>query len=131
MANEKIYKDLDLSFDINPLTGDIGKKVGIDAIRQSLRNIVQYKIFEKPYNATFDVGVKSLLFENKSIGFQTFLEKRIRTLIESYEPRVIINDVLVKSGNNDNAIKITVYFTPRETQTQDSLELFLGKYNAR
>ena len=48
MAKEQIYKDLDLTFDINPLTGDISKKVGVDAIKQSLKNLILYNIFEKP-----------------------------------------------------------------------------------
>jgi len=126
---ENIYKDLDLNFDVNPLTGDIGKKKGIDAIKQSLKNILLYNIFEKPYSTQFDIGIRNLLFENRGKGFETYLRSRINILIKSYEPRVVLNDVVVKSGRDENSVSISVYYTAKETQSKDSLELFLGKYN--
>jgi len=131
MAKEQIYKDLDLTFDINPLTGDVSKKVGVDAIRQSLKNLVLYNIFEKPYSTEFDIGLRNLLFENKGKGFENYLKNRVKILIESYEPRVYLNDVVVKGGIDSNSVEISVYYTPIETQTKDTLELFLGKYNGR
>lgn len=129
MATEKIYKDIDLEFSANPLTGDVSKKVGVDAIKQSLKNILLYNIYEKPYNTRFDVGVRYLLFENKGSGFSVFLRNRIKVLIETYEPRVILNNVIVKHNMDNNSVSITLYYTPIESQTQDTLELFLGKYN--
>lgn len=129
MAKEQIYKDLDLTFDVNPLSGDLTKKFGVDAIKQSMKNIILYNIFEKPYSSEFDVGLKNLLFENRGSGFRNFLEKRVRILLEAYEPRVTIQRVLVKSGQNDNSVSISVYYIPKETQNKDTLELFLGKYD--
>lgn len=129
MAKEIIYKDIDLSFDANPLTGDIGKKTGGDAIRQSLRNILLYNIFEKPYFTELDIGLRSLLFQNKTSGFVNFLRKRITILVKTLEPRVELNDVVVKAGNDSDTVVVTVYYTPKETQSKDTLEFFLGKYN--
>jgi len=126
---EIIYKDLDLNFDINPLTGDIGKKKGVEAIKDSLKNILLYNIFEKPYSTQFDIGVRNLLFENKGKAFETFLRSRINILITSYEPRVILNNVVVKTGKNENDVTVSIYYTAKETQSKDTLELFLGKYN--
>lgn len=125
---ELIYKDIDLTFDINPLTGDVSKKTGVDAIKQSLKNLVLYNIFEKPYSPQFDIGIRNLLFENKGKGFESYLKSRVRTLIEAYEPRVYLNDVMVKAGVDADTVMISVYYTPKETQTKDTLELFLGKY---
>lgn len=129
MSKEQKYKDIDLDFSPNPLTGDISKKTGTAAIRDSLKNILQYSIYEKPYNKEFDIGVKNLLFENKGFGFAEFLKGRIKSLLIAYEPRVILNNVLVTSDMNDNNLKITIYYTPVESQSKDSLELFLGRYN--
>jgi phage baseplate assembly protein W len=129
MAKEQIYKDIDLSFDVNPLTGDIGKKSGLDAIKQSLRNILLYNIFEKPYFTELDIGLRNLLFQNKTSGFGNYLKARVKILIKTLEPRVIINDVVVKAGKDSDTVVITVYYTPKETQTKDTLEFFLGRYN--
>ena len=129
MAKEQIYKDLDLNFDINPLTGDVGSKLGRDAIKQSLKNLVLYNAFEKPYSTEFDIGLRNLLFENKGKGFENYLKTRVKILIEAYEPRVYLNDVVVKGGDDSNSVEISIYYTPIETQTKETLELFLGKYN--
>jgi phage baseplate assembly protein W len=129
MAKEKIYKDIDLNFEPNPLSGDVDSLIGVNAIKQSLKNIVLYNIFEKPYSSEFDIGLRNLLFENKGHGFQNFLRKRVRILIEAYEPRVILNDVLVKFITERNSMQISVFYTVKETQTPESLEFFLGKYN--
>jgi phage baseplate assembly protein W len=132
MAKEQIYKDIDLNFDINPLTGDISRKTGVDAIKQSLRNILLYNVFEKPYSTHFDVGLRRLLFENRGKGFENYLKKRVGILIKTYEPRVYLNDVVIKGSPQNNSINITIQFTPVETQTKDTLEFFLGRYiNAR
>jgi len=129
MVTQKVYKDLDLSFDINPLTGDVGKKVGIAAIQQSLKNILLYNIFEKPYFNELNIGLRHLLFENKGAGFANYLKNRIIVLIKTLEPRVVVNDVLVKQKEDTNTIVITVYYTAKEAQTSDTLEFFLGRYN--
>lgn len=129
MAKEKIYKDIDLNFEPNPLSGDVDSLIGVNAIKQSLKNLLLYNIFEKPYSSHFDIGVRNLLFENKGHGFQNFLRKRVRILIEAYEPRVVLNDVLVKFISERNSMQISVFYTVKETQTPESMEFFLGKYN--
>lgn len=129
MAKEKIYKDIDLNFEANPLSGDVDNLIGVNAIKQSLKNLLLYNIFEKPYSSHFDIGVRNLLFENKGHGFQNFLRKRVRILIEAYEPRVLLNDVLVKFAPERNSMQISVFYTVRETQTPETMEFFLGKYN--
>lgn len=126
---EQIYKDIDLDFSANPLTGDLSKKTGISAIKQSIRNILSYAVYEKPYNVEFDVGLKKLLFENKGSGFIQFLKSRIKIIVSVYEPRVVVNDVSVVPKMDSNELKVTLYYTPKETQTKDSLEIFLGRYN--
>lgn len=126
---EQIYKDIDLSFTANPLTGDISKKTGNSAIKQSLRNILSYSVYEKPYNSEFDIGLKKLIFENKGSGFIQFIKSRIKLIVQTYEPRVIVNNVMVTANIDDNQLKVKLFYTPIETQSTDSLEIFLGRYN--
>jgi len=52
MANVKekqsrVFKDIDLSFTANALTGDIGKKLNANAIKQSVKSLLLTKPHEK------------------------------------------------------------------------------------
>ena len=46
----KIYKDFDLSFSINPITGDLGTKSDVNAIQQSIKTLINTNFFERPFN---------------------------------------------------------------------------------
>ena len=43
----RIYKDLDLSFTANALSGDIGKKFDVNAVKQSVKSLLLTKPSEK------------------------------------------------------------------------------------
>ncbi len=45
----RLYSDLDLSFNINPITGDIGKKVDVNSVRQAMEILLKTKYREKPF----------------------------------------------------------------------------------
>ena len=50
MANEtlkisRLYKDLDLSFTRNTVTGDVSKKIDVNAVKQSLNILMQTNFY--------------------------------------------------------------------------------------
>ena len=47
ISRQPDYSDLDLDFQINPITGDINKKKGADAVKRSIRNLVFTSYYEK------------------------------------------------------------------------------------
>ena len=36
----RIYSDIDMDFNVNAVTGDIGKKLDVNAVKQSLKNLI-------------------------------------------------------------------------------------------
>ena len=94
------WVDLDLAFMAKPgslvgdvMKGDVYKKKDTAAVMQSVRSIVLTNFYEKPFNPSFGSNVRSMLFENKENYSEGMLRERIKTSIEQYEPRAIVEKV--------------------------------------
>ena len=108
------FKDISLSFKRHPVTNDIAVLKNADAIKRSVRNLVQTIPNERFFNSTIGSEVKNLLFENAP-GFIDFctaaiIEKQILTTIENYEPRVTNLEVNVEPRPDTNEFEVNVIF---------------------
>lgn len=90
---KRIYKDIDMSFKPNVLTKDVGKKFDVNAVKQSLKNVLMTQKGEKPFNPNYGSGIYDLLFEPMDYLVSSVMQKEIETTIENYEPRVELIDV--------------------------------------
>ena len=114
MAVQRIsraFKDISLSFDMHPVTKDIAVLKNEDAVKRSIRNIVQTIPFERFFTPTFGSDVRTNLFDFVDFGSATVLEEQIRIAINNDEPRAsnVTVDVLPKV--NINSFEISVYFS--------------------
>ena len=113
MAVQRIsraFKDFSLSFYMLTVTNDITAIKNSDAIRRSIRNIVQTVPSERFFNPDFGSEVKSSLFEFVDIGTASVLESQIRIAIENFEPRVTNYTVEVNPRPDLNSFEVTVFF---------------------
>jgi len=104
------FKDISLSFDRHPVTNDILVIKNADAIKKSVRNIVQTIPSERFFNPIFGSEVKTSLFEFVDFGTASLLERQIITAIENYEPRINNINVDVLPRADQNAFEITISF---------------------
>ena len=92
---DKTYIDISLSFEANPLNGDITTLRNVRAIDNSLKNIIMTYPLEMPFNAEFGSQVTTLMFDPVDFATSGILELEIRAAIESFEPRVEIVNIHV------------------------------------
>jgi len=104
------FKDISLSFDMHPVTKDILVLTNENAIKRSIRNIIQTVPSEKFFNSTFGSDVKTTLFEFIDFGTASLLQKQVEIAINNYESRVNKVKVEVDPKPNDNAFEINVFF---------------------
>ena len=108
------FKDISLSFKRHPVTNDIAVLKNADAIKRSVRNLVQTIPNERFFNSTIGSEVKNLLFENApgfiDFGTAAIIEKQILTTIENYEPRVSNLEVNVEPRPDTNEFEVNVIF---------------------
>lgn len=106
----RAFKDISLSFDKHPVTNDILALKNEDAIKRSVRNIVNTVPSERFFNPIFGSDVKVNLFEFIDFGTASVLQKQIQTAIENYEPRISNLLIGVNPKPEQNEFEITVSF---------------------
>ena len=74
----KKYKDLNLNFSRHPITKDVRPITDAAAVKRSVRNLVQYGFFEKPFHPEIGSGIRDLLFENITPFTAAALERKIK-----------------------------------------------------
>ena len=106
----RIYKDLNLNFGIHPVTKQINTLTDAAAVKRSVRNLVQYGFYEKPFHPEIGSGVRDLLFENMTPITAQVLSQKIQDVITNFEPRALLAGVEVIPRMDTNEYQVTVEF---------------------
>ena len=104
------FKDISLSFDPHPVTKDLPVLRNENAIRRSVRNLVQTIPGERFFNPILGSGVRGLLFDFVDVGTADSVREEILTTIENFEPRVNNVKVQVDPKPDDNSFNVTIFF---------------------
>jgi len=107
-SNAVEYKDLDFLFKSNPNTGDIGTKKDINAVKQSVLNILHTNHGEKLFAPLFGANLRAYLFENNGLLTSIAMADSIKEAISNYEPRVIVLNVKIDNQPDLNKVAITL-----------------------
>ena len=105
------FKDISLSFKVNPINYDLIGLKNENAIARSIRNIVLTSPGEKFFNPRFGSEVSSSLFENMDEGIASRISFQIRESLEIYENRIRISEVRVNPNYEANEYNVTIIYT--------------------
>lgn len=115
---EYVYSDLDFIFGPSPLytmqglSGDVVRKFDVEAIKQSVINIVMTNNYERPWKPDMGGNVRSALFENYEDGWAVYeLKEKIQSQLRKYEPRVDLKNVLLEFDEDYLELNIEIVFT--------------------
>ena len=106
MAKQK-YLDLDFSFSRHPRTSDVSRKSDANSIKQALVALIKTQNFERPFHPEIGCQVYSLLFEQRTPGVFSAIERTIRYTIQNFEERVELIDVKVSGQGNTLFVTLT------------------------
>lgn len=105
----RVWKDLNLNFGIHPITDDINRVYDVDAVKRSVKHLVLTDFGERPFQPWLGSNIRALLFENLNPFTVSVLRTTIETLLENFEPRVILYDLEINDAIS-NTLRITIYF---------------------
>lgn len=106
----KSFKDLSMSFQVNPINYDLIAIKNETAIARSIRNLVLTYPGERFFNQNLGSKVSRSLFENIDDISASVIKDEIENTINNYEPRVDLIDVLVDPDYDNNNFNVTVNY---------------------
>jgi len=121
------YRDLNTSFKVHPLYGDVRPLTDLDAIKNSIKNILLTRKGEKPFNPRFGCNLKSYLFEPADPITKASMEREIRYSIGDQEPRVELKEVVINDDPDENAYYITITVMVLNQQQTTDVEIYLER----
>lgn len=129
MLNKKqLYSDIPFFLSKNPFTRDINLVKGVNAIKQSVKNIVLTARREKPFNFLFGGNPRDFLFEN--INSERLLEckYRIANTLNTFESRIVVREIFVTPNVLDpNQVDIMVVYNILSTGVVDFIVISLER----
>ena len=128
IVSADVYRDIKIANNmiIHPVTGDVMIASDIDAIKNSVKNIVLTEIGTRPFNPEFGTRVTNLLFENIDLITQRQITTEIENGIRKFEPRITNFNIKVIANPDTNSYDISILFQSQYSQTGD-IKFILNK----
>lgn len=124
---ESEYKDLDLSLKLHPERGDILPLRDVAAIKNAIKNILNTRPGEKPFDANFGCNLFGFLFEPDDIITRAAIRKSIVDSLTEFEPRFRITEVAI--GSADNSYNVTISGTIINSQRDIDINLLIKRFS--
>ena len=117
----RAFKDISLSFTPHPVTKDLTILKNENAIKKSVRNLVQTIPTERFFNSAIGSEVRDSLFDFVDFGTASVIQNQIQITLENFEPRIDDVSVEVQPKPDTYEFEVTVFFTivGQDTPTQE------------
>jgi phage baseplate assembly protein W len=123
----KIYSDIDFTFTKKPVTGDVALSFDDQAVIRSIRNLLSTNHFDRPFNPDLGSNLNAILFEMVSPLSAASLEREIATMIDNYEPRARVNEIIVTPLPDKNAYNVSLSFYIENATLPTTVTLILER----
>lgn len=123
----RLYKDFDLDFGKNAVTGDLDKLLDVKAVKQAMQNLIMTRPFERFFHPELGSNLMNSLFEPMTVFTSASIETQIKQLFFNYEPRVDINAVYCEPMYDQNEYKVEIRFNIVGINEPQELQLTLER----
>ena len=121
------FKDLDLDFGLNSVTKDVNKLTDAEAIKRSVRNLINLNNYEKPFRPEIGSGIRGLLFEPMTELTSHFMQVKIAEILNQFEPRISVSNIIINNQEDRNAYSVSIHFLIKGTQEPVVVDTFLER----
>ena len=112
------YTDLDLFFGRKTSDNDVRKVTDAQAVKRSIRNLVQLNTYDKPFHPEISGGVREMLFEPMSPITAVIIARKVEDVINNFEPRARLVSVRSIPDLDRNAYEISIEFYVVNAETE-------------
>jgi len=127
IESTRTFRDLDLNFDIHPITKDINTYKNEYAIINSVKNLVLTNHYERPFRPEIGSSIRRLLFENIDSIVAAQLERAVTETVNNFEPRAKISKVVAVADFDNNGYKMQLEFFIINSTSPITINFFLER----
>ena len=104
------YRDLDLDFGRNTVTNDVNKLTDVEAVKRSVRNLINTSHFERPFHPEIGSSVRAMLFEPMTPLTALNLQRKVQEVLINFEPRIKLVQIVSNPNIDSNSYDLRIYF---------------------
>jgi phage baseplate assembly protein W len=123
----RIFTDLDALFQAHPTTGDVTIRGNDRAIKFAVKSLVLTSNYERLFHGEIGTPIRKLLFEQFDDITVILIRESVVNVLFNYEPRILVQDVVIVDDRDKNAINISIIYTIRATNTVSSTSVTLSR----
>ncbi len=106
----KQYTDLDLDFGRNSVTNDVNKLTDVEAVKRSVRNLINTSHFDRPFHPEIGSSVRAMLFELMTPLTALNLQRKVQEVLINFEPRIKLVQIVSNPNIDSNSYDLRIYF---------------------
>lgn len=106
----KEFKDLSMTFQVNPLNYDLITLKNVTAISRSIQNLIFTYPGERFFNENLGSKMGRSLFETLDDVSASIIKDEIQSTIRNYEPRANLISVDVSPNYENNEFNVTINY---------------------
>ena len=123
----RIYKDLDLDFGRNRVTNDVNRLTDVEAVKRSVRNLINTNHYERPFHPEIGSDVRAMLFEPMTPLTALNLQRKVAEVLNNFEPRISLQQVLASPDLDRNSYALKIMFYVVGSNQPVEVETFLER----
>ena len=127
LSTPREYVDLDLNFTVHPIRKDINKNRGVQAVTNSIKNLLLTIYYERPFHPEIGSNIRRMLFEPLDAIVAANLQREIEQTIINFEPRAKVSKVLVYPDYDNNGFKVDMTFYIVNRTDPITISFFLSR----
>jgi len=121
------YKDIDLDFGRNSVTNDVNNLTNVEAVKRSVRNLINTSHFDRPFHPEIGSSVRGMLFEPITPLTALNLQRKVEEVLVNFEPRIKLVQITANPDIDRNAYGLSIYFYVVGTNELVQVETFLER----
>ena len=123
----RTYKDFAYSFFANPMSGDIGKKTGVSAVKSAIVSVLKTNHNERMFQPEFGSNIRALLFEQMNPITEQRMKTEVENAIRNHEPRAQILNITVTGQEEQNRYLVSILFNVSSEAEPQKLETYFDR----
>lgn len=121
------YKDIDFNFNFHPITSELITVKNNDSIKQSIKSLITTSFYDRPFQPRIGSQIKGLLFESTSELTVQAIRTVIARVLNQYEPRIQVIDIVVVINDNETKYDVVVIYTLKNATEVLTVKEFLTR----